>query len=428
MTESAQATAFKRFTTAPDAAGDQAFASKLRDRVLVLTVQEVEPLLPWPELGETDRAFITLMRLPRRFKDVETCGCVPPERAVALLRGLHSAELLDAVEDSKARALIPVELRKALAAQKGEQLVQKKLFANVYRPTVEGVRAPEPSAAPPPPPPPPPKPAEPVVPPEITALLEEAEKLHPQLNSLDHFAMLGVKREAQDADVKAAYLALVRKWHPDRIAGVPKVAASKPKLEAIFNAIGEAHNTLEEKALREAYLKDLVRRELAGTKASARKPVRAEEAKLHAQKGRHLLIKKDFAAAEAAFEQAHTCDPDIHEYRVEQAWAHSLNPAHPEKDRRKDAMEMLRELVKTTRYADTFYKLGLIQRAMGDNDGFERNVRRALSIDKSHADAAKEVRVLDMRAERARAAAEAAREASPHKEGSIMGKLFNKKD
>lgn len=424
MTDSPQATAFKKFTTTPDAAGDQVFAQKLRDRVMVLRAGDVESALPWSELKDEDRAFIVLMKLPRRFRDVENCGCVTPERAVALLRGLHSAELLDTVEDNKARALIPVEIRKAIAAQKGQELVKKKLVANVYRPELEGVTPPRPAE--PPPPPPPPRPAEPVIPPDIKALMDEADRIHPQLGTLDHFALLGIKRDAADADVKNAYLAGVRKWHPDRLAGVPKAGAWKPKLEAIFAAVGDANRSLSDKPLREAYLKDLQRRELAGDKAQNRKPVRAEEAKLHAQKGKAMMLKKDYAAAEDAFALAHECDPAIHEFRVEQAWAHSLNPAHPEKERRSQALEMLKELGKTTRYADTFYKLGLILRLQGDNDGAERAFRRALAADKGHAEAAKEIRIIEMRADKARQAEEAARNNPQGGTGGILDKFFKK--
>ncbi|MEW5848901.1 MAG: DnaJ domain-containing protein [Myxococcota bacterium] len=421
---------FQKFFSSHDPAGTADFGARMRDRAVVWRdglTPEME--LPWGELTAEERGFIALLKLPRKFKDLEGNACLEPEKALSLMRALHAAELLDTAEGNKARALVPVEVRKAVAEAKGQQLVRKKLHANVYRPPLEGEQAAgggdgqfeyveqmpvssaasAPSPAPPPPPPPPPPQAST----ELKAFKEEIEKVHATLSKTDHFALLGIKREAAESDVKTAYFALAKKYHPDRLAGAApdEVDVLKPKLEAIFSAVGDAYRTLQDKKLRESYLEDLKKRELSTAEGAAPKarPRRAEEAKMHAQKGKIFMGKKEFADAEAEYAKAKDLDPDLAEYRTEYAWALSLNPRRPEGERRAKAVAELKSLTANVKYADAFYKLGLLQRANGDVVRAEESIRQAYKIDSKHADAAREVRVYDMRAEKAKQAVEEAR-------------------
>src|SRR5688572_26562408 len=112
---------FKKFLDSADTAGDAVFAGKLRDRAVVLRESaEPQTLLPWEELSPEERAFISILRIPRRFRDLEQAGALSPERSIAVLRALHAAEILDTADENKARALVPVELRKAIAEAKGQ--------------------------------------------------------------------------------------------------------------------------------------------------------------------------------------------------------------------------------------------------------------------------------------------------------------------
>jgi tetratricopeptide (TPR) repeat protein len=208
----------------------------------------------------------------------------------------------------------------------------------------------------------------------------------------------------------------------------PDVESLKKKAQELFAAVGEAHRVLLEKSSRQAYLNDLTKREQSGgTAAPRRPPVRAEEAKLHSQKGKVYVQKKEYALAETEYKRATECDPALAEYKVEHAWAHALNPSLPEKERRTEALELLREIGKNSpRYADVYYKLGLLLRVMNENEKAEAHFRKTLDVDKKHEDAAKEVRVMELRAERKRAEQEEAARAAAQSKGGVMG-LFKKK-
>jgi len=63
----------------------------------------------------------------------------------------------------------------------------------------------------------------------------------------DYYAVLGVSRNADDAELKKAYRKLALKWHPDRNAD------NKEEAEAKFKEISEAYEVLSDKQKREIY-------------------------------------------------------------------------------------------------------------------------------------------------------------------------------
>jgi hypothetical protein len=452
MSESPSVATFRKFFSVRDPGGDKAFADKIREKGVQLRPDaQPEEDLPWAELTPEERAEVTVLKVPRRFKDVEAAGALPPEQAVALMRALHAAELLDVVDVGKTRGLIPVEVRRAVADAKGQHLVRRKLRANVYRPSLDGEEAagpafdvveslPDPHAPKPPPaaaptegrPPEPetkPKPAPaspapgspparapaaspPASPPagggdELDKLKAEVEQLHKSLNRVDHFTLLGVSRDAPEADIKARYREMAKRFHPDKLAGLPaeRADAIRPMLGEVFSALGEAQRTLVDAKTRAEYVQDLDRRTAASTTGGAQrvKPRRAEEAKSCGVRGRVYMNKREYGQAEVEFLKASELDPDLPEYRTDYAWALSLNPSRPEADRRKKALDVLAHVTQSARHADAFYKMGLLHRTLGEHQKAEAAFRQACAVDKRHAEAAREVRVMDMRADKARA-------------------------
>src|SRR5262245_9030188 len=62
----------------------------------------------------------------------------------------------------------------------------------------------------------------------------------------DYYEVLGVKRDASEADIKRAYRKLARETHPDRNPG-------DKGAEARFKEVQEAYDVLSDKAKREQY-------------------------------------------------------------------------------------------------------------------------------------------------------------------------------
>jgi curved DNA-binding protein CbpA len=73
-----------------------------------------------------------------------------------------------------------------------------------------------------------------------------------QLDDLDHYALLGVPREADKKDIRKAYYAAAPDFHPDRFFG-KNLGSWKPRMEAIFGKITLAYETLGSKERRAEY-------------------------------------------------------------------------------------------------------------------------------------------------------------------------------
>jgi curved DNA-binding protein CbpA len=73
-----------------------------------------------------------------------------------------------------------------------------------------------------------------------------------RLEGADHYAALGVERDADVKTIKRAYHALAMRFHPDRFFR-KQLGELKQTVERVFARITRAHDTLSKKALREAY-------------------------------------------------------------------------------------------------------------------------------------------------------------------------------
>ncbi|GJP67633.1 hypothetical protein CLOP_g24428 [Closterium sp. NIES-67] len=71
---------------------------------------------------------------------------------------------------------------------------------------------------------------------------------------MDHYAVLGVRRDASAHEIKAAYRRQAMKWHPDRVhAARGGARGAEDAAAARFRAIAEAYEVLGNEARRRAY-------------------------------------------------------------------------------------------------------------------------------------------------------------------------------
>ena len=166
--------------------------------------------------------------------------------------------------------------------------------------------------------------------PEIAELLTVAALLeaHKRLAQQDHFEVLGVGRDATVLEIKKAYFTMAKRYHPDRHFG-PPLNEMKSELEALFNAIHEAHETLSSPDRREKYDRDLAaglqqQRVKKGTGAD--KEVSSAAAAAHFNEGVKYFTKHNYWDAEESFQWAIRFDPSNAEYVFRRAMALSHMP------------------------------------------------------------------------------------------------------
>lgn len=80
----------------------------------------------------------------------------------------------------------------------------------------------------------------------------EILELFTRLPELDHYALLGVDRDAEKKEIKDAYFQRVQRFHADRFYG-KKLGTFKAKIDGIFSALTRASDTLGRKKSRAEY-------------------------------------------------------------------------------------------------------------------------------------------------------------------------------
>jgi curved DNA-binding protein CbpA len=205
-----------------------------------------------------------------------------------------------------------------------------------------------------------------------------------------------VPHTATKDQVKSAYLALAKTFHPDRLPqSLPHLA---PKMSAVFEAIRQAYEVLFDDARRTAYLATLAAQRAGskktGSSISAAIASGASAGELF-KLGETFFKKRDYRQAEEHFARAHLLDKGASSLAA-QAWAIYMDPT------RKAESQNARSLMQKALTIDVgcdraHYQLGVIARVEGDMDRAERHFREAVKTNPKHLEASQELRLIEMR-------------------------------
>lgn len=412
---SEQANAFKKHRDADDAQGNLTWAARLQSKALraapeALARLDVERDF---ELSEDERVLWRLLRLPRKYMDIEHSGLLATAQLRGVLRGLVAADVLDIVDAAEAKALIPAELRRLRAEVQGKEAQRsaQPLKARVYRPDISG-KPPEPPPEVAPPPELVDTPREPTAPrrapqpvqlrelnADERALKTEVERAHAAMAKQNHYEFLGLQRGADDAAVRSAYVRLARDFHPDRFAGFGDPAL-QAKVDELFKRLGDSQQALATGEGRAHYDRALDSMGGATTTADGQRQRRPLEAQNAFRIADVYLKKKEYKSAEAHFRQAANFDPEDPKILTALAWCIWLNPDHEEAVRTGEAKKRLQEVINKHRLGDASYKMGLILRKNNDESAAQRAFAQARRHDPDHHDAEREVRLQEQRAQK----------------------------
>ncbi|MDF1566111.1 MAG: response regulator [Deltaproteobacteria bacterium] len=227
---------------------------------------------------------------------------------------------------------------------------------------------------------------------------EQKERLASMLGSMrkqSHFEVLGVSRSAGAAEIRKAYFALARSYHPDKAShGV----SDELKLLAaeIYERLTYAYEVLadpEERKHYEQHLASGSRKKEASDQVSR---ILAAEGKF--QRGEGYLRKGKWALAHDAFGEAVSLYPEEGEFHAYLGW--SLFQTAPSDTKVIDrALDHIMQAIQLNPKVDKAYLfLGYIYKAQGRADKAEKQFEKAMQCNPDCTEALRELRLYQGRA------------------------------
>jgi tetratricopeptide (TPR) repeat protein len=241
----------------------------------------------------------------------------------------------------------------------------------------------------------------------------------------DYFQMLGVSRDAEPTAVQAAFFALAKTWHPDRVPSA--LSDVKDQCARIFSRLSEAHQTLTDAQKRGRYL-TLLQEGAEGDEGQA-EIARVVDAATDFQKAEIFLKRNDLVQAEEYCKKAIAGDDKQADYHALLAWLSSMKP-----DRQTEAatgvlvVELTKAIAMNKMCERAHFYRGMLLKRQHKEDQAVKDFRRAFELNPRNIDAQREVRLFDMRRGTTPSSgpAQAKKGAKVEEKGGLFGKLFKK--
>ena len=209
----------------------------------------------------------------------------------------------------------------------------------------------------------------------------------------DYFTLLGVSEIATRDQVRKSYYNLVKKYHPDRFFEQDVLLDLRDKVNALFQRISDAHETLCDDTAKARYVGDR-KGETSRSTTNLETILQAETA---FQKGIVLFRVKKYDEAQRSFAEALDLNINEAEYLMYQAWsAYKANPKSTEV-----VINTRKNLIRATELSPKLslahLYLGYLSKDEGNEKEAQRRFERAILCDPNCTEALRELRLMSMR-------------------------------
>jgi curved DNA-binding protein CbpA len=227
-------------------------------------------------------------------------------------------------------------------------------------------------------------------------LIEEITVVHKNLAKRTHYDILAISPLANAQEVKRAFHALAKQYHPDAFT-IPLTEEDQRIVREVSARVNEAYQVLSNDKTRVEY-DGLVADDRV--KGDSRKAELIRDAEVKHQMGVVMLRKRDFQKAREYFNFAMESDPDCGEYKSSLARAMYADPKFDRDEALRKGFDLLKEgLRQQDNQPAGHYYLALMLKAKGNKDDALFHFKRTLHFDPKHTEAQREVRLMEMRAQ-----------------------------
>lgn len=350
-------------------------------------------------LSDRGRAILDILRVkPMAMEQLEGCGVASPVVVRQVIYTFLLARHLDLGNSSKpplgaeaaARLTSTSEAGRAAVGrlklrniQKGGGIVEVNPPRNQTAPLPSILSELFPDAAPAPEP----------LSPELETRRKEILERAGSIERENFFQMLGLPQDASPQAANAAFLDLAKRWHPDRLP--PQLADLRDQAGRVFSHLNGALQTLLDPAKRAEYV-DLLKQG-GGSPEEQAKVTQALEAQNEYRKAEILLKKGDLAGAERFASAAVEKDGEQPDYLAVLAWIRASKPAASPDDIAASIRLLDSALGASPNHNRALWYRGALLKKLGKEGLALLDFRKLLEVDPRNVDAAREVRLHEMR-------------------------------
>ena len=252
--------------------------------------------------------------------------------------------------------------------------------------------------------------------PSAEAMRATVQEMAQKLDRINHFEALGVSQHATADEVSTAFVRAARQFHPDRLTSAGLVDL-QPIAERILARINEAAMVLGDATRRAEYVASLA----GGSQAMRANLPTVLEAENSFLKGEVFLKKGDHAKAIECFTLATQGNPSEPQYQAYLAWARFDDPRTRKEVIVRETLKIMEGVVRERpRFARGYYWLGLLWKFLNEPSRAEHAFRETVAVDSGFIDASRELRLIEMRKNKA----PAGKPEAPR--GGFMDRFFKK--